>query len=271
MHKSNPAGIFAVRVDDEEWKETRSLSGAGPEDNVFVVDRSTGQVVFGDGTHGRLPSVNAVVTVSYRDGGGAANGAHVSITTRWPPTEGGYRVALSTAGVGIGKDGGDIKCFAGTKRVRYFAGQMLSADDFQAEQQYLIQRRHVHNLALHGSGIVTGMAVIVSGDTPFPSLVVEPGLALDPHGREIELAAPVVVQVGNPGCPHYVIIQYAEKEADLVPLLPEGTLMASRIEEGASIHLSPGVPPDDGIALARVVPDSTGWKVDSTFKPRKCR
>ena len=271
MYRSDSAGVFAVRVDDDEWKETRSLGEAGPEDNVFVVDRSTGQVVFGDGTHGRRPSVDAVVTVSYRDGGGAAKGSHVSITTRWPPTKIGYRVALSPTGIGISKAVGDIECFAGTKRVHYFAGQVLSADDFRAEQQYLIRRRLVHNLALHGSGVVTGMSVTVSGGPSSPSLVVEPGLALDPHGREIELAVPVTVQLGNPGCSHYVIIEYVEKETDLIPLLPEGTPMASRIEEGALIRLSSGIPTDDGIALARVVSDSTGWKVDSTFKPSKCR
>jgi hypothetical protein len=43
MRESDTAGLFAVRVDDEEWREARSLSEAGPEDNVFVVDRSTGQ------------------------------------------------------------------------------------------------------------------------------------------------------------------------------------------------------------------------------------
>jgi hypothetical protein len=271
MHETDSAGVFAVRVDDEEWREIRSLSGAGPEDNVFVVNRSTGQVVFGDGTHGRRPSGDSVVTVTYRDGGGAAGDAHVSITTRWPPTETGYLVALSSAGVRVSRAGSNVECFAGAKRLRYFAGQLLNANDFREEQRYFIRRRHSHNLALHGSGVVTGLSVTVSGDTSSPSLVVEPGLALDPHGREIELAAPVAVQLGNPGCPHYVIIEYAERETDPVPSLMEGTLMASRIEEGASIRLSHEAPTTDGIALARLVSDSTGWKVDSAFNARKCR
>jgi len=41
MRESDTAQLFAVRVDDEEWREARSLSEAGPQDNVFVVDRST--------------------------------------------------------------------------------------------------------------------------------------------------------------------------------------------------------------------------------------
>ena len=147
----------------------------------------------------------------------------------------------------------------------------MTADDFRLEQQYLIRRRYLHNLALHGSGVVTGMSVSVSQNTSSPSIVVEPGLALDPHGREIELCAPVTVQLGDPGSSYYVVIEYSERQTDPVPLHPEGTLMASRIEEGASVRLSQEAPTGDGIALARLESDSTGWRIDSDFKPRKCR
>lgn len=273
MQESDSARLFAVRVDDEEWTETPSLSEAGPEDRVFAVTRSTGQLVFGDGTHGRRPSGGAVVTVTYGGDAGAAGNARVSITTRWPPAESRYLVALSSAGLRISRADGNVECFGGAKRLRYFAGQLLSADDLREEQQYFMRRRQRHNLALHGSGVVTGLSVTVSGDTSPPSLVVGPGLALDPHGREIELAVPVAVQMGNPGCAQYVIAEYAERETDPVPLLAtEGTLMsASRIEEGALIRLSPEVPADEGIALARLVADSTGWKVDRTFEPPRGR
>jgi hypothetical protein len=274
MHESESgmARLFAVRVDDEDWSETRSLSGAGPEDNVFVVDRATGQVAFGDGTHGRRPSSDSVVTVTYRDGGGVEGDAQVSITTRWPTSDRRYLVVLSSAGFRISGAGGNLECFAGAKRLRYFFGQVLSVDDFREEQQYLIGRRHLHNLALHGWGVATGMSVTVSDDTSSQSVVIEPGLALDRHGREIELAAPVAVQLAIPGCSQYVIVEYAEKETDPVPSLADGALMAaSRIEEGASIGLSHEAPTDDGVALARLVSDSMRWRVDSTFEPPKCR
>ena len=116
------------------------------------------------------------------------------------------------------------------------------------------------------------MSVSVSDDTTSQSIVVEPGLALDPRGREIELAVPVVVQLGTTGCLQYVIVEYAERETDFVPSLAEGTSMvASRIEEGASVRLSHEAPTDDGVALARLVSDSTRWTIDSAFEPRKCR
>lgn len=272
MHDSDSARRFTVRVDEEEWRETRSLDEAAPDDNVFLVDASTGRVVFGDGVHGRRPSGDAVVTVSYREGGGAAGNTYVSITTRWPPPDSGYVVALSSAGVRISEIGGNVERFGGAKRLAYFDGQRLSAADFRDEQQYLIRQRQRHNLALHGWGVVTGMSVTVSVDGASPSVVVEPGLALDRHGREIELDASVAMQIGNPGCSQYVIVEYAERGTDPVPSPTDGTgTVASRVEEGASIRLSHEALADDGVVLARLMSDSTGWKVDSAFEPSKCR
>ena len=101
MRECDSARRFTVCVDDEEWTETRSLSEAAPDVNVFVVDRSTGRVMFGDGSQGRRPSDDAVVTVFYREGGGATRNSYVSITTRWPPRDGRYLVELSSGGVRI--------------------------------------------------------------------------------------------------------------------------------------------------------------------------
>jgi len=271
MPANDPAPLFEVRVDDEEWKETRSLSEAAPTADVFTVNPSTGQMEFGDGTHGRRPPDGSVVTVSYREGSGAAGNTCVSITTRWPPQDSRYVVALSAAGVRIGGIGGSVERFAGAKRLTYFDGQFLSAEDFRDEQRYLIGRRHLHNRALHGWGVVFGLSVTVSEDVTSPSLVVGPGLAIDRHGREIELDTLVPLPVGNPGCPQYVIVEYAERETDPVTTLANAPgAVASRIEEGVSIRLSRDTL-TDGVPLARLVPDSTGWKIDTTFEPSKCR
>jgi hypothetical protein len=57
-----------------------------------------------------------------------------------------------------------------------------------------------------------------------------------------------------------------------VPSQADGTgTVASRIEEGASIRLSHEALADDGVALARLVLDPTGWKVDNAFEPSRCR
>ena len=60
------------------WTEVDDFFGAGPHDDVYVLDRTTGEVRFGDGDHGAIPVGNNdlpgsnVVARLYRFGGGAA-------------------------------------------------------------------------------------------------------------------------------------------------------------------------------------------------------
>jgi hypothetical protein len=114
--------------------------------------------------------------------------------------------------------------------------------------------------------------VTVSADASSPSVVVEPGLALDRKGRELELVAPVAVEISSPDLSQYVIVEYTERETDPVPL-PTGSTgtAASRVEEGALIRLSAEDVSDDGIAIGRLVLGPTGWRMDSTFEPSRCR
>src|SRR5215813_7968729 len=45
-------------------------------------------------------------------------------------------------------------------RLKYFHGQMLSANDFQTEQHYFLEKMKLHNRCLHGYGSVCGLAVM---------------------------------------------------------------------------------------------------------------
>src|SRR5688500_7307882 len=45
-------------------------------------------------------------------------------------------------------------------RPRYFAGQLLTEEELNAEQQYVIKKNRLHNLYLHGSGVVCGLEVV---------------------------------------------------------------------------------------------------------------
>jgi hypothetical protein len=50
------------------------MADAGPDDEIFVIDRDAGTVKFGDGVHGRLlPSGAEVVVAVYRRGGSSGN------------------------------------------------------------------------------------------------------------------------------------------------------------------------------------------------------
>lgn len=75
------------------------------------------------------------------------------------------------------------------KKNRYFYGKLLTADDFNQEQQYFDDKRRLINRWVLGVGIVAGLEVIrVHQD----SVSVEMGLALDYTGREIVVDMPVI-------------------------------------------------------------------------------
>jgi hypothetical protein len=52
----------------EHWRQVEDLREAGADDAVFVLDRYSGEVRFGDGEHGRRPADGAVVRASYFNG-----------------------------------------------------------------------------------------------------------------------------------------------------------------------------------------------------------
>lgn len=60
------------------WSEVEDFFGAGPHDRVYVLDRTTGEIRFGDGDHGAIPVGNNdlpgsnIVAREYRFGGGTA-------------------------------------------------------------------------------------------------------------------------------------------------------------------------------------------------------
>lgn len=75
------------------------------------------------------------------------------------------------------------------ERNRYFQGKMLTSADFQAEQDYMNDKRWFLNRLMFGSGIVYGMSVFNLDDL---SILVESGAAIDDLGREIVIDSSVV-------------------------------------------------------------------------------
>jgi alpha-L-arabinofuranosidase len=60
-----PGTSPVVEVGGVPWRAVGDLSSAGPADRVYVLDRGTGTVTFGDGTHGAIPPRAQAVTASY--------------------------------------------------------------------------------------------------------------------------------------------------------------------------------------------------------------
>lgn len=75
------------------------------------------------------------------------------------------------------------------KKNRYFSGKLLTAEDFEQEQQYMDDKRRMVNRWVIGTGIVAGLEIIQVDDY---SISVEMGMALDYTGREIVVDSPVI-------------------------------------------------------------------------------
>ncbi|GAA3537103.1 hypothetical protein [Kribbella ginsengisoli] len=79
------------------------------------------------------------------------------------------------------------------ERTRYFARQLVGADDLTQDQLYQREKSRRHNRMLHGWGIVCGARVRL-GSVPC-EVVVEAGYILGPYGDEIQLDAAIAVDV----------------------------------------------------------------------------
>lgn len=159
-----------------------------------------------------------------------------------------------------------VEHLAGLKRVRYFSGQLLTSDDFRDEQQYWIEIHRRHNQLVHGWGVVTGLGLTMSSQD---TVTVEPGLALDPLGREVCVSASLTVRVRAEHAPQLVIASYCERETDPVPTSGAfGEPEPSRVEEGALVSLAKHAQVDS-VVIGRIVRRPTGWKIDRAFRPRR--
>lgn len=72
-------------------------------------------------------------------------------------------------------------------RNNYFTGKLLVERDFTDEQRYYIDKLRHHHQLLHGWGVVNGLEVVEhhSESCRDQYVLVEPGAAVDPCGREI--------------------------------------------------------------------------------------
>ena len=79
-------------------------------------------------------------------------------------------------------DGRGLERFS---RNRYFNGKLMTARDMQAEQTY--HARRLETLAGHvlGEGVVCGLETTVTADDGGVTVTVEPGVAVDSHGRVV--------------------------------------------------------------------------------------
>jgi hypothetical protein len=163
--------------------------------------------------------------------------------------------------------------FDGLVRPNYFVGKLLTADDFQAEQDYLREKSRRANRCLAGSGIVSGLTVTVDADsatTDVPEIVVEPGCAIDPRGEELAVCVSLRCKLRAIPPAGFVVLRYAEREITptltlQADVLDEAGMKMGRVEEGVAVAFEHEVTGFD-VALARLKQEGDMWRIDTTFQ-----
>jgi hypothetical protein len=156
-------------------------------------------------------------------------------------------------------------------RNRYFSGRLLGAEDFQLEQNYVRERLRRHNRALHGTGVVCGLQVSVQPDGQSgEQVVVQPGVAIDPYGEEIEVPCAASASLPEAGSQLSVMLTQAERLTHPVAASDDEPVQFTRIEETFALQVAATVG-QNGIVLARLIRTTDGWKVDEGFAVARVR
>ncbi len=115
-----------------DWREVEDFDAAGPDDPVYVLDAEAGELVFGDGAHGRPPRAGErLVARQYRHGGGADGDTATGVVNQpagLPPQVSGAFNVLPARG---GRDAETLEA-AKQRAPRAFArrGRAVTAADF---------------------------------------------------------------------------------------------------------------------------------------------
>jgi len=142
------------------------------------------------------------------------------------------------------------------KRVNYFDGQFLKADDFMAEQEYNIDRQRAHQQLFHTSGIAGGLGVTANGGAS--EAVVDAGVAVDGEGRQIVLSGERMVDLRSYADQTVLLlISYDEEQADTAAVGNGNTRWHERPRVEATAEDS-APPSDTHIRLGRIVVSSSG-------------
>jgi hypothetical protein len=161
--------------------------------------------------------------------------------------------------------------------VNFFNGKLLTAADLRDEQTYQIERRRLHNRALHGPGVVDGLQLRLEDIGAAPAVTVNRGFALDPRVREVILPDPLTLTIPAGPSPLLVVVEYSEQQADPVPAsgAGAGAPIPSRIEEGACVRLLEEPASSEGlteaIAVGRLLCQEGQWHIDPAFEPQRPR
>src|SRR5579871_2668521 len=110
--------------------------------------------------------------------------------TAWTPAPAGRVPATNCPQPASCPACGGLDCLC---RPRFFAGQLLTEDDLNRLESYVVNKNKLHNRYLHGWGVVCGLEVVC--DPCGAGVVVRSGYALAPCGEDIVVCADQSVDV----------------------------------------------------------------------------
>ena len=165
------------------------------------------------------------------------------------------RAVAALAGLGRAGEPG----MGSLRRPSFFTGRLLDAATLAAEQDYHREKLRRHNLAVLGSGVVSGLAVRVEGgDSGGSRVVVDSGCAIDRRGEQICLGSAVTLAIRVQGDSAFVTLRYWERVCEAV------------VEEACVIGIRTDVVAP-ALGLARLVRADGRWQVDPAFTPPRVR
>ena len=106
-----------------------------------------------------------------------ANRAYPMARVRFPGVQ--FPMAQEQAPVACPVCGG-LQCLC---RPRFFAGQLLTEEDLNHLERYIIEKNKLHNRYLHGPGVVCGLQVVCHECEGW--VTVQQGYAIDPCGNDV--------------------------------------------------------------------------------------
>jgi hypothetical protein len=142
--------------------------------------------------------------------------------------------------------------------------------DFQAEQNYFINKQRLINRSLFGEGVVSGLEV--TADKTAGIIHLSEGFALDGFGREIVLPVQLVCNLNQKYTAKevgkkrdlFVWIRYDENMTDPVPAIGDAGISFNMITEGSKVEVD-WAPPEssaiDKMVLAKVTVETDGDKI----------
>lgn len=161
------------------------------------------------------------------------------------------------------------------ERPHYFAGQLLTADDLRAEQNYHREKMWLHHRMLHGYGIVAGLEVVIENQGA--QVVIAPGYALDGWGRELIVYEPLTLTLSPDRRDFVVYLKYVETRDDDKKIFaaPNENFVREDVqvlfEPPAERMIAPTTRSDFAIPLARFRKPHMEWQHDRTFRAPRAK